>query len=145
MKRKSQCLGSLSWYVNVKGGNMVNGPHLYSAFIQKRFTVLTDIHPFIHTHTPTAESPRRATARQEQSGWGVWRHVRCVSICIADRCWTTSAHSFRLVHSSRLCCCRSPCSSLSVRHQSTLTVALAATAHMRAEPERYGGNSDFKV
>ena len=41
---------------------MVNGPHLYSAFIQSAL-VLTDIHPFMHTFTCRRRSqPHRATA-----------------------------------------------------------------------------------
>ena len=55
---------------------------------------------FTHSHIDSrVNHTGRQPAGQEQSGWGVLRHVQCVVICIADR-WTMSAQSFRLVHSS---------------------------------------------
>ena len=46
---------------------MVNGLHLYSAFLtsghSKRFTILSNIHPFMHTFTHRQRrQPRKATA-----------------------------------------------------------------------------------
>ena len=58
---------------------MVNGLHLYTAFLtsglSKRFTILPNIHPFIHTFTHQRRcQPRRATASSSgavsQSGLG---------------------------------------------------------------------------
>ena len=49
---------------------MVNGLHLYSAFIQSAVKCMPLIRPFTHIHTPTAigSHARYQQARQEQSG-----------------------------------------------------------------------------
>ena len=65
--------------VQTQTREMVNGLHLYSAFIQSALQFLPLIHPFTHTfthiHTPTAIGchARYQPARQEQLG------VRCLA------------------------------------------------------------------
>ena len=55
---------------------MVNGPHLNSAFLtsdhSNRYTILPNIHPFLHTFTHRRHvNARQQPARREQLGLGV--------------------------------------------------------------------------
>jgi len=53
---------------------MVNGLHLYSAFIDlmatKALYILPHIHPFTHIHTPTTVSAMQGTIQLVGSSWG---------------------------------------------------------------------------